>query len=414
MNLIFILFAMCVSFVHGIENGIQVIFKPTGIETFNATIIDREANELCSFSYLNDKTDVFSEESPCSGPFVTHYDIKPTHVLSFSHILNRTIDKKSNLFRVIVGIRNPSVNNKYSIIIDGNAHGVLQSPAHYQHRVYAVPHGAHDHPHYNAHGHHIRDPFGEPKFNFLSRKGNPLKGHEFKLKKRHILRAHHLADFDWELITNPGCQFVGPHVNPSNCSECEEHAVPFEGPSSEHRLCVLSNDDMARWHREDFLAVYEVRREQFIDAYARYEDQIEHYHRIKATYDVVKKAIVNQTDYIRDGYKKVVDEYHDKAWAVYNQTVLEYQLLHQLEFAMDTAKEVYTAACQAFINGLYDSGTSAPVFSHKHLATFNKFKLRSAKPVMDGIHEIINSGAWKHKTFSLMKTIDSQIRHLLK
>lgn len=412
MNLIFILFAICVSFVHGIENGIQVIFKPTDIETFSAKVVDRLNVELCSFSYSNDKTDVFSEESPCSGPFVTHYGIKPIHVLNNNSGI--TLDKKSNLFRVIIGIRNPSVNNKYSIIIDDTAHGVLQSPAHYQHGVYAVPHGAHDHPHHNAHGHHIRDPFGEPKFNFLSRKGNPLKGHEFKLKKRHILRAHHLADFDWELITNPGCQFVGPHVNPSNCSECEEHAVPFEGPSSEHRLCVLSNDDMARWHREDFLAVYEVRREQFIDAYARYEDQIEHYHRIKATYDVVKKAIVNQTDYIRDGYKKVVDEYHDKAWAVYNQTVLEYQLLHQLEFAMDTAKEVYTAACQAFINGLYDSGTSAPVFSHKHLATFNKFKLRSAKPVMDGIHEIINSGAWKHKTFSLMKTIDSQIRHLLK
>jgi len=410
MNLIFILFTICVSFVHGIENGIQVIFKPTDIETFSAKVVDRLNVELCSFSYSNDKTDVFSEESPCSGPFVSHYDIRPTHVLNADSGI--TLDKKSNLFRVIVGIRNPSVNNKYSIIIDGTAHGVLQSPAHYQHRGYAynpnLPHGP---PH---HGHHIRDPFGEPVFNFLSRKGNPLKGHELKLKKRHILKANHLADFDWELITNPGCQFVGPHVNPSNCSECKSPAVPFEGPSSEHRLCVLDNDDLARWHREDFLAVYEVRREQFIDAYARYEDQIEHYRRIKAAYDVVRKAIVNQTDYIQAGYQNVVDEYHDKAWAVYNQTVKEYQLLHQLEFAMDTAKEVYTAACQAFINGLYDSGTSAPVFSRKHLATFNKFKLRSAKPVMDGIHEILNSGAWKDKTFSLMKTIDNQIRHLLK
>ena len=61
MNLIFILFTICVSFVHGIENGIQVIFKPTDIETFRAKVVDRLNDELCSFSYSNDKTNACTE-----------------------------------------------------------------------------------------------------------------------------------------------------------------------------------------------------------------------------------------------------------------------------------------------------------------------------------------------------------------
>ena len=280
---------VCISFVYGIENGIQIIFKPKVIGSFNGKVIDRTGAELCSFEFSNGKTDVFDEKSPCSGPYVSHFDIQKENVLKVDNTVSKVIESK--LFRVIIGIQNPTPNNKYSIVINDDEHGVLQTPTHYQHRRYAynpnLPHGPPNH------GHKIHDPFGEPKFvfNFLSRKNHPLKGREFMLKKRHILKSNHLADFDWELITNPGCQFVGPHVNPSNCSECQAPAVPFEGPSSEHRLCVLDNDDLARWHREDFLAVYEVRREQFVDAYARYEDQIEHYRRVKAAYDVVRKAI---------------------------------------------------------------------------------------------------------------------------
>ena len=396
----FFIIVQIFSMIYAADNVISTSFRPKNLKEFEGVVTENN-NVLCTINYKDDEVNVFDLHQNCTGPWLTK--------MSHQH------------FHLAVGIKSVHPESKYYIQVgDGKTLNMLPSahdiPSHASHAP-----GVHHSVTYHSGSsgstaHKVNSPFGEPKFvfNFLSRKNAPLKGRELELKRRHVLKSQHLAVFDWELITNPGCQFVGPHVN-ATCTGCVAPAVPFDGPASRHHLCVLNNDDMGRWHREDFLAVYEVRREQFIDAYARYEDQIEHYNRIKAIYQTAKKAFENVTDTELQEYSAVVAAYKQKAEDVYETTKKEYELLHQLEFAMSTAKELYKASCQAFIDGLYDKGVAAPVFAHKHLeGTFRWHALKRSKPVLQGIHEILKSGGWKGKTFMLMRTLDNQIRHLLK
>ena len=409
----FVPLLIVLSFINTIalDNVVVGSFHPTLKENFNVDLFKTGlSNAICSINFLNGRLTSFSPQSKCDGPYLTSY--------------------KDGHFKIFVGIRDSKPENTYYLKVDNISESALQYPhdvnmhTHIDHTAHIdhIDHTDHtDHivyhpPSHHVHSHvhsHIHSPFQEPSLNFLSRKSNPLKGRELLLKKRHILKSNNLAEFDWELINDPGCQFVGPHVN-ATCNGCVGAALPFNGPSSTHHLCVLNDDDMSRWHREDFLAVYEVRREQFIDAFVRYKDQIEHYNRIKVVYNTAKKAYENQTLDIQTAYAPVVAAYKLKADEVFNQTKAEYELVHQLHFAMQTAKEIYKAASQAFIDGLYNTDAYAPV-AGKHLSfSLNKHKIRGAKPVLQGIREILSDGGWKGKTLTLMRTIDRQIKHLLK
>jgi hypothetical protein len=396
MKSIFI-FMLVFVYASALKNVIRGSFRPADKHNFQINVRKVGSQEnLCTVKYEQDEVKTFSTNEPCEGPYLLRY--------GFGH------------FKALVGIRNPE-DAKYAMYIDNgispheNVQDMEDTHVH-AHKHPDTPHVHHGTNHGTSHGtsHPITSwgtipaLFGEPGLHFLSRRSHPLKGHELRLKRRHVLKEHHLADFDWEKLGGEGCQFVGPH---SNCTGCKDPAIEYDGPSSEHHLCVLDGDDMATWTREDFLEIYEVRREQFVDAYTLYMDQLDHYHTVKAAYDVAREAIKNQTAYVKEQYQEVVDLYHDKAHEVYNKTMQEFELLKQLQFAMNTAREIYTAACQAFITNLYErTGATVPVINHAHL--------HSVKPVLMGINEILTGGGWTSRTFMLMKSIDSQIKHLLK